>query len=177
MELSKSNRSCAPSDLVVIAKVGAPYGVKGWSHVQSFTEVTDDVIKYSNWLIEKKAVWVDGRLEQVRRHGTGVVAKFKEANDRDKAATLTGLKIAVARTEFAQLPADQFYWRDLVGLSVLAAETSIGTVQYLYEAGANDIMVVQEKDKEHHIPFTYGDVVQKVCLKSKEIVLDWEVIT
>jgi 16S rRNA processing protein RimM len=49
----------------------------------------------------------------------------------------------------------------------------LGTVAYLFETGANDVIVVQGT-KEHLIPYVPGHVIKKVDLKNKRIEVDWD---
>ena len=37
------------SDTIIIGKIGAPYGVKGWVKINSFTQVTADIFAYAPW--------------------------------------------------------------------------------------------------------------------------------
>jgi 16S rRNA processing protein RimM len=69
---------------------------------------------------------------------------------------------------------DQYYWSDLEGLRVLHRDgTELGTVEYLLETGANDVMVVKG-ELERLIPFVMGKVVLGVDLDRGEIEVDWE---
>ena len=39
------------SDTVVLGKIGASWGVKGWFKVTSYTEELDGIFDYSPWLM------------------------------------------------------------------------------------------------------------------------------
>ena len=49
----------------------------------------------------------------------------------------------------------------------------LGKVAYLYGVQDQDVMVVQGKDTEKHIPFDFEDVIKRVCFEKKQIVVDW----
>ncbi len=41
-------------DLVVVGKLGATYGIKGWLKVFSYTEQSESIFAYQPWLIKVK---------------------------------------------------------------------------------------------------------------------------
>jgi len=67
-----------------------------------------------------------------------------------------------------------WYWADLEGLQVTHRDgTVLGTVDYLLETGANDVLVIKG-DKERLIPFVAGDVILDVDIAEGVISVDWE---
>ena len=70
--------------------------------------------------------------------------------------------------------AGQYYWSDLEGLRVVHRDgTELGTVSYMLETGANDVMVVQG-EQERLVPFVLDKVVLGVDLAEGRIDVDWE---
>ena len=66
-----------------------------------------------------------------------------------------------------------YYWRDLVGLSVLNQDgLALGRVSGLLETGANDVLVV-EGERQRLIPFVPERYVLRVDLTGGQIVVDW----
>ncbi len=67
-----------------------------------------------------------------------------------------------------------YYWADLEGLQVVRKDgTVLGTVAYLLETGANDVLVI-EGEKERLIPFVADEVVLDVDVAGGVIRVDWE---
>ena len=67
----------------------------------------------------------------------------------------------------------EFYWSDLLGMEVRNRdETRLGIVARILETGANSVLVVQG-EKEYLVPFIQN-VVVKVDLKGKQLMVDWE---
>ena len=163
-------------EIVLLAKIGAPYGIKGFNHIQSFTDPLDNILTYKNILIGRKGHWRKAQLSCGRLHNKSVVAKFEHISDRDQAQQLTGQEIAVLRSELPDT--DGYYWVDLEGLTVVTqAGELLGKVAYLYEIADNANMLVIDQsnnNKERHIPFIEPDFVTKVCFETKQITVDWE---
>ena len=63
---------------------------------------------------------------------------------------------------------------DLEGLRVLNREgIELGTVSYLFETGANDVMVVKG-DREHLIPYVPEQFIVEVDFDKGEVLVDWD---
>ena len=80
-----------------------------------------------------------------RPQGPGrALAKIAGTDDRESAAKLRGFFVAVARGDLPEIPPDEFYWRDLVGMSVVGrGGAELGTVVGLIRTGAHDILRVR----------------------------------
>ena len=60
--MSKAIPSKSQSDaIVVIGKLGRPYGVRGWLALQSFTEPRENILAYQPWRIQtgQNSDWVN----------------------------------------------------------------------------------------------------------------------
>lgn len=163
---------------IVVGRVGAPYGVKGWNKVQSFTEIPANILDYTPWYLrpEKAAdtAWREAPLDEAREHGKGVVAKFSRCTDRDAAALLRGHEIAVRREQLPAVEDGEYYWVDLVGLRVEnLAGVDLGRVEEMMATGANDVLVVRG-ERKRLIPFVTGHIVKDVDLTTGVIRVDWE---
>jgi sporulation protein YlmC with PRC-barrel domain len=70
----------------------------------------------------------------------------------------------------------EYYWCDLEGLEVVTVEgRSLGKVSHLVATGANDVLVVNDAERERLIPFLVGQFVTQVDLEGARITVDWDV--
>ena len=160
---------------VVLGRVSGLFGVKGWNKIHSYTVPREAILDYSDWLLETNGQWRPLGIEEGKRQGKTVIARFEGVDDRDAAAELVNAQIGVQRKCLPQTANGQYYWSDLEGLSVVHVDgKALGKVAYLLETGANDVLVVQEGNKELLIPFVNEDVVKDVDLLKGEISVDWE---
>jgi 16S rRNA processing protein RimM len=114
------------------------------------------------------------RFSQGKKHGSRLIARFEDINDRESAEDLVHQPIAVRRDQFPEAEAGEFYWTDLVGLKVeLEDGTALGTIDNLLATGANDVMVVKG-DRERLVPFVQDQYVKKVDLENGVVVVDWD---
>ena len=83
--------------------------------------------------------------------------------------------IGVNRSDMPALEEGEYYWSDLEGLTVQKESGEmVGTVAYLIETGANDVLVVQKAGEEVLLPFVTGEVIKDVDLAAGVIRVDWE---
>lgn len=160
---------------IIIGRIGDAYGIKGWSHFLSFTDPIDNAFQYKNWKIETAHdQFTPVKLESYKAHGKGYVIKIPYSNDRDQALLLKGKTIAVTRDTLPALPQGEYYWSDLVGLTVLNTQgETLGIIDHLLETGSNDVIAIKTEKKLILIPYLHS-VVKQVDLEKEIIVVDWE---
>lgn len=159
-----------------MGRINAPFGVKGWVKIQPFTETLDALLDYPDWQIGKGSQWRDIKVEEAALHGDFIVAKLAGCNDRDAAFALRGQEIAVDREALPDAEEGEYYWEDLIGLTVVNREgVELGRVSKLLETGAHDVLVItgeKEAGKEILIPFV-AVYVLNVDLAQRRIEVDW----
>ncbi|MGD2140022.1 MAG: ribosome maturation factor RimM [Burkholderiales bacterium] len=159
--------------MIVMGRVSAPFGVKGWVKVQPFTEQTDSLLRYPEWWLSEASGWRSRAVEEKAVHGSDLVVRFAGIEDRDRAADLKGREVAVPRELLPGTEEGEFYWADLVGLEVEnTAGESLGRVQRLFESGAAPVLVVVG-ETERLLPFVDA-VVKRVDLEAGKLLVDWQ---
>ena len=165
--------------LVVIGRVGAPHGVRGWVRIQSFTENKDDIKNFLNWELSSKTSESSliVKVLEIKPHGNNFVALLEGIKDRNIAATLTNCNVMVRRSSLPEIDLDLgYYWSDLLGMQVFnEAGIDFGQVVDFLETGANDVLVTRDQNgTEHLIPYVEDHYILDVSLDKQEIQVDWE---
>jgi 16S rRNA processing protein RimM len=163
-------------DVVVVGRVGAPYGVQGWVHIHSYTAPVENIQNYRPWLLRaKQGTWRPVNLSQCKRHQKGFIAQIADVSDREAAAQLSGHWVGVpAQTLPAIAELDEYYWRDLQGCNVVDVEgVMLGNVDHLMETGANDVLVVAGAQGQILIPFV-AQYVEAVDIANRKVVVNWD---
>jgi len=178
-----------PEDAVEVGRVVDAWGVKGWIKVQPFASDPQALFSSRRWFVKPPEDAVLKRLDvkassyppllkiiQAKEHGGVVVALAQEVEDRGTAEALRGARIFIGRSSFPTADPDEFYWVDLIGLSVVNRQgESLGTVVGLIDTGPHSVLRAQpadEKADERLIPFVSA-YVDSVSLTDKLIVVDW----
>lgn len=157
---------------LILGRISGLFGVKGWVKIFSETEPQDAILSYSPWLLGAERE--QRQVLEGHRHGKALVARLAGCANRDEAASLVGMDIAVGRQQLPTLSEDEFYWVDLEGLVVeTLAGAALGTLDHLFSTPGNDVMVVKG-DRERLIPFLWENVVKDVDLVARRIRVDWD---
>lgn len=175
-----------PADAVEVGVILDAWGVKGWFKVLPYSASPEALFSSRNWFLlpaERGAKnSFDGpvrlSLIQARPHADTVVACARDVADRTAAEGLKGARIFIARADFPALPEGEYYWVDLIGLSVLNREgLALGEVVDLLSTGPNQVLVLrythEGKARERLIPFVDA-YVDAVDLPARRITVDWQ---
>ena len=160
---------------VIVGRISGLFGVRGWVKIHSFTDPREAILDYGTWLVESAGDWRTFEILEGRSHGKTIVARLDGIDDRDAAAEMAQATIGVNRSDMPAPEEGEYYWSDLEGLTVQKESGEmVGTVAYLIETGANDVLVVQKAGEEVLLPFVTGEVIKDVDLAAGVIRVDWE---
>ena len=158
---------------IIIGRLGAPYSIKGWMKLFSFTEPMENILNYSDWVIGFEPNWQTFYLEGIKLQGKGFLVKIQGCQTPEQARAYTNALVAVERKQLPSLSADDFYWTDLEGLNVINTENvHLGIVTHLVATGANDVLVVRADKRERLIPYI-KNVISEVDIEKQRIVVEW----
>ncbi|WP_175651177.1 ribosome maturation factor RimM [Pseudomonas sp. Marseille-P9899] len=166
-------------DLIVVGKIFSVHGVRGEVKVYSFTDPIDNLLEFRNWTLRREGVVKQVELVSGRSTQKDLVAKLKGLDDRDEARLLSGYEICISRSLLPNLTDGDYYWYQLVGLSVINQDGHLfGKVDHLLETGANDVMVVKPcagslDDRERLLPYT-EQCVLAIDLAAGEMRVEWD---
>ncbi|WP_026957669.1 MULTISPECIES: ribosome maturation factor RimM [Aliagarivorans] len=166
---------------VIVGRLGAVYGIKGWLKVNSFTQDAEALFDYQPWLVGRSEKFTAVKVSEWRRHNKSYIVKLEGFDVREESQALTGMDIAVNADSLPELAEDEFYWRDLMGMKVVNLKGyDMGVVTDLMETGSNDVLVVKAnlKDafgkKERLIPFVESQTIDNIDVETQVITVDWE---
>lgn len=166
---------------ITLGKVGAVYGIKGWLKIHSFTDETEAILDYFPWSLKLGNKIQSVEITDWRKHNKGLIVKVAGIDDRDEAQAFVGSEILTNGAALPELPQGDFYWRDLIGLSVVTNKGyDLGVVTDMMETGANDVLVVKANlndgfsKKERLIPYLFEQVIESVSIENKQICVDWD---
>lgn len=169
---------------IVVGRITAPFGIKGWVKIHSFTDPPENIFRYGRLYRRRGGQLEPMELLEHGGSGKALTALFAGCDDRDSAAALARSELVVDAAVLPELDDGEYYWHQLIGLSVLARhdggpEVALGEVDHLLETGANDVLVVKGTAesidrRERLIPWLPGQVVLEVDLEGGRIVVDWD---
>lgn len=169
-----------PADLTQVGYVSGAYGVTGSIRVTPFSADADALLNVKTWWLDKPGL----RSVEVRTaklHGGDVVAQLVGVVGRDASEALKGAAVSIPRSQFPELPADEYYWSDLIGLDVVNLQgEALGQVTDMMDNGVQSIFRIAPvaeagadvKAPERLIPYV-DQFVKTVDLAAKKITVDW----
>lgn len=112
-------------------------------------------------------------IESVRGDEDFPIVAFAGVSDRDAAEALRGYVLEIHSTELPELPDDEYYPFDLVGLEVRDSPGQVvGRVAEVVESPAHALLVVSlEQGREVMVPFVH-EAVPAVVVREGYLVVD-----
>jgi 16S rRNA processing protein RimM len=163
-EVSRGGEDLNSVELVLVARIAKPRGVKG----EVACELLTDFPERFEWVEELIAVFPGGRRERLALeghwlHGDRVVLKLEGYDSPEAAAALAGCELAVPESEAVELEEGEFYDWQLEGCRVLTVEgRQVGTVrEVLHTGGEAPVLVIRDgAGRENLVPFA-----ESICVE------------
>ena len=181
-----------PSDAVELGRIQEAWGVKGWVRILPHSADTSALLESSGWFLQPPETRfargfsafvgvVRVEVAEIKAHADGVVARLEAVDDRNTAESLKGVRIHLPRSAFPATPEGEYYWVDLIGLTVVNRQGEpMGVVRDLMPTGPNSVLVLeytetvdgQPQVAERMIPFVAA-YVDEVDQAARRITVDW----
>lgn len=160
------------SELVAIAKIAKPRGLKG----ELVADLLTDFPERFEGLSDITAVLENGedrelKIEDHWFQNERLVLKFAGVDSIEEAEHLRNAEICIAETEAVALESGEFYDWQLIGCEVVTVEgNTMGTVREVMRTGGTENLVV-DGEREYLIPFAESICIE-VDVEKKRIVVD-----
>ncbi len=162
--------------MIVLGRVTAPFGIRGWVHIHPFGDDPAQWCEIGKWWHSREpdgANWTECSLSELKPHADGWIAKLAGVDSRGAAEAVVGDYLAAEREALPATAPDEYYWADLVGLSVRNQDgVGLGKVDSLIETVSNTVLVVKDGEIKRLLPFV-DHVVRQVDLGAKLVLVDW----
>ncbi len=181
-----------PDNVIELGRIQDAWGIKGWVRILPHSADTSALFESSEWFLQPpEARFARGfsafsggvrvKVAEIKAHSDGIVARLEGLDDRNGAEALKGVRIYVPRSAFPATPEGEYYWVDLIGLTVVNRDgVHLGVVRDLMPTGPNSVLVMEytetvdgkEQSAERMIPFVAA-YIDDVDLKARRITADW----
>lgn len=160
------------SDMICVGAIAGGFGISGEVRLKSFCSEPTDIGTYGPLSTQ------DGSRRFVvtltRPVAGGLGARIEGIRTKEEADALRGTSLYVSRDRLPELPEDEFYHADLIGLSAFdTGGVLIGTVTAIYNHGAGDIVEISPTRHKSALllPFTTA-IVPNVDVAAGRIVVN-----
>ena len=166
----------APEDIVVMGRIMAPHGVRGWVKVRPVSETPGALLDYKKWWVRDApgATWREVQQTAGRMHSGVLLVALAGVATREEALSLRGADVGLSRAALPRAKKDEIYWVDLEGLEVVNRQgVALGSVAEVLAHGAHPLLRVQgTAGQQRLIPYVPA-IVLRVDLKARQIDVDW----
>lgn len=160
------------SDRVCVGAIAGAFGVKGEVRLKSFCAQPESIAAYAPLYTEDGSRSFSVKI--TRAIPGGLAARLSGIGTKEAADALRGTSLYADRDRLPNLPDDEFYHADLIGLPVFdTGGAPLGTVRAIYNHGAGDILEIFAPGRRSALllPFTKA-AVPTVDLTAGRIVAD-----
>ena len=160
-------------DLVAIAKIVKPRGLRGEVVADILTDVPD---RFEN-LDSAVGVFSDGtraelKIENFRFQKGRVLLSLAGYDSIEKAEALRDVELCIPESAVAELDEDEYFDWQLEGCDVETIEGEpVGKVREVMRTGGTEILVVDSGTREYLIPFAES-ICPEVDIAAKKIRID-----
>jgi 16S rRNA processing protein RimM len=158
-------------ELILIARIGKPHGIRGDVTIQSFSHDDRRFQKLKRCLLRMPSGEIAERtISSVRLLPTGILLKFEGIEDRDAAELLRNAEIVIPESERPKLPKGRAYYDEIIGMTVVDDETNviIGKVTNVLDMPAGDVFVLDLNGTEHLVT-NAGEEVRQLNVSKNEL--------
>ncbi len=159
-------------ELIPVGKITSTHGIKGQLKVFSYSGNIEN-LQYSGsvFLKGRNGLIHEHDIRGVSAHAGGFILSLDSFSDINQVLPLVGSELCLKRSQFPEPAEDEYYWRDLIGLTVFTDQgVELGRIADIFETGSSDIYVVRSDDKEYLIP-AIADVIQQVDIPGNKMVI------
>jgi 16S rRNA processing protein RimM len=148
-------------DLIALGVVAGAHGVGGELRVFPFNPESENLaIAKSVWLRDPQGSVSERRVLHQRRHKQYFLLEVDGIGDRGRAEALRGCEVLVPRNDLQELPPDELYYDELIGMSVLSEDgRPLGRVEEVFETGSNAVAIVRQGKAEVLVPWIEDAIV------------------
>ncbi|MEM8824246.1 MAG: ribosome maturation factor RimM [Pseudomonadota bacterium] len=157
-------------DHVCLGAITGSYGVRGEARVKSFCADPSAIGDYGPLTDDQGRSYT---LTVIRPVKGGYAVRLSGVPHKEAADALRGQRLWVPRKSLPDLPDDEFYHSDLIGLTAVdTGGADLGRVHAVHDHGAGDLLELRPKGGTPVlVPFTKA-VVPTVDLATRRLVID-----
>ena len=170
-------KSKEKTNFILIATIGKSKGLNGEFFLNSLTEPKENIINYINFKFSdsKKSI----KFDYIKPINKKLIAKLTDINDVDEIKKLTNKELFINKLQLPELPDDEVYWHDLIGMKVINIfNEDIGIVDEVNNFGSSDILMINSSktsiDNESRlIPFIKDKYIISYSITNNQLIVDW----
>jgi 16S rRNA processing protein RimM len=160
------------NNLICIAKITKPHGIRGQAKLISYSEIPEDVFNYPHLYDENLNEY---HLKLNSQKENMFIVTFNDNKSRNLVEEIAGTKLYITRNMLPSSQEEEYYHSDLIDLDVLdSAKETRGKLIAIHNFGAGDIIEINHPEYKDTIflPFNQEFII-KIDIEKKHIIFDF----
>lgn len=154
-------------DLLQVGVITTTHGVRGEVKVFPTTDSAERFLDLEYVLLDTGREMKKLTISGVKFFKNLAILKFKEINNINDIEMYKGKHLWIPREEAQELEEDEYYIGDLIGMEVqLEDGTFFGTLKDVMETGANDVYIVDTKERGEVLLPAIGECILDVDVEN-----------
>ena len=149
--------------MIVIAKFGKPFGVKGLINIHSFFSNKSDIFNHKHFFLENNEK-VD---LTIKKNNNKIIGCIQSVDSLEGVKKYTNKLIYIEKAKLPRLRGNHYYYNDLENMDVYIDKRIIGKVKKVNNHGAGDYLEIQAFSKEILVPVNKHHVLEVNLIKKK----------
>ncbi len=150
--------------MILVGVIIGAHGIRGEVKLKSFTADPKAIATYGPLL---SATGKSFEITRLKLQVEDFICTLKNVADRNKAETLKGIELFITR---AQLPKDELYLHDLIGVPIFNGDVALGIIIGFENFGAGDLIEVKIEGRSDTILIPYNNAFIVEASKEKIVV-------
>ncbi|MGP7817526.1 ribosome maturation factor RimM [Niallia sp. 01092] len=159
-----------------VGKIVNTHGIKGEVRVISRTDFPDERYKVGNTIYffqTDKSVPMELTIKSHRVHKNFNLLTFEGYDNVNNVEFMKGGLLKVPESFLGELSENEYYFHEIIGCTVETVEgEELGTITEILTPGANDVWVIKGKNKKELLIPYIEEVVMKVDVKEKLVIIE-----
>ena len=157
---------------VKIGKIMDAHGIRGEIGVVVFSGDVSWIDDAEVLYIPRKNVFEEHKIKKIRPHKKGFICHLENFLDRNTAEENKGREVWVDENIFVSADGESIYLSEILNFEVIDSQLgSLGHIGAFSSNGIQDLLVIQQDNKEIEIPFV-KEFVLNIDFENKKIQME-----
>lgn len=157
-------------ETTLVGKILKPFGIKGELKVEVMTDFVEQRFAIGETVLINNKEY---EIASVRPHKGNLLVSFVGHQDINLVEDWRNLDVRIPKQERHDLPDNEFYFDELIGLDVYVEGEKVGVVIDMYDMPAQPLMSIRLENGEEAFVPCVKQFIEKVDLEKENIVVRW----
>ena len=150
--------------MILVGVILGAHGIRGDVKLKSFTADPKAIATYGALV---SATGEKFEITKLKLQVDDFICALKNVSDRNKAETLKGTELFITRE---QLPKDELYLHDLIGVPIYNGDVALGAIIGFENFGAGDLVEVKIMGRAETVLIPYNNAFIVEASKEKVVI-------